>query len=89
MSAQARALPPLGTLTLLSALYFVQGLPFGFQENALGPFLRAEGLSRTAVALAGALSLPWLLEIDVTHTFGARALRATRQDDPYMVTYIV
>jgi MFS family permease len=47
---------------VLSVLYVVQGLPFGFQASALGLYLRSEGISLTAVGLAGALAAPWLLK---------------------------
>ncbi len=49
-------------LALLSALYFVQGLPFGFQANALPNYLRASGVSLTGIGLASALALPWALK---------------------------
>lgn len=58
VSAGRRA-PPLGTLAILSALYFVQGLPFGFQANALPVFLREAGLSLGAVGLSRLLTIPW------------------------------
>ncbi len=48
---------------MLSALYFAQGLPFGFQSNALPLYLRELGLSYTQVALARALALPWALKV--------------------------
>jgi MFS family permease len=54
--------PALGTIALLTSLYFVQGLPFGFQSNALPLFMLKNGVSLTKVGLAGALSLPWLLK---------------------------
>jgi PAT family beta-lactamase induction signal transducer AmpG len=47
---------------MLSALYFVQGLPFGFQATALPVLLREGGASLTVVGFAGALALPWLLK---------------------------
>jgi MFS family permease len=46
-------------IAFLSALYFVQGLPFGFQANALPNYLRAAGVSLTGIGLAGALAMPW------------------------------
>lgn len=49
-------------LALLAVLYLVQGLPFGFQASALGPYLRSEGVSLTTIGLAGALATPWLLK---------------------------
>jgi len=53
----------LGKLGILWTLYFVQGLPFGFQATALPVYLRTEGMSLQAVGLATALSLPWSLKI--------------------------
>lgn len=47
---------------VLGVLYVVQGLPFGFQASALGLYLRSEGVSLTAIGLAGALAAPWLLK---------------------------
>ncbi|HEY1088528.1 MAG TPA: MFS transporter [Archangium sp.] len=47
---------------LLAALYFAQGLPFGFQSNALPLYLTELGLSMTQVSLARALALPWALK---------------------------
>ncbi len=47
-------------LALLSALYFAEGLPFGFQAKALPLYLRAHDISLTAIGLVGALSAPWL-----------------------------
>jgi MFS family permease len=57
-----RRTPALGTIALLTALYFVQGLPYGFQSNALPLFMLKQGVSLANVGLAGALSLPWLLK---------------------------
>lgn len=53
----------LGKLGILWTLYFVQGLPFGFQATALPVYLRSEGMSLAGVGLATALSLPWSLKI--------------------------
>jgi MFS family permease len=50
-------------LGILWTLYFVQGLPFGFQATALPVYLRAAGLSLAGVGLATALALPWSLKI--------------------------
>lgn len=49
-------------LALLSALYFSQGLPFGFFTQALPVFLRQQDLSLTAISLTSLLSLPWALK---------------------------
>lgn len=57
---------PTGTrvknLSVLAMLYFVQGLPFGFQSKGLKLALTALGLSMTTITLASALSLPWSLK---------------------------
>ncbi len=50
-------------LGILWVLYFVQGLPFGFQATALPVYLRAAGLSLTGIGLASALALPWSLKV--------------------------
>lgn len=53
----------LGKLGILWTLYFVQGLPFGFQATALPVYLRSAGMSLAGVGLATALALPWSLKI--------------------------
>ncbi|MBX7112907.1 MAG: MFS transporter [Myxococcaceae bacterium] len=58
-----REVPPTGKLLVLSVLYFAQGLPYGFQGNALGLYMRESGISRTGIGLASALALPWLLKV--------------------------
>lgn len=50
-------------LAILSTLYFVQSLPYGFQVTALPVYLRGEGVSLTGIGLASALSLPWVLKV--------------------------
>lgn len=50
-------------LGILWSLYFVQGLPFGFQATALPVYLRESGMSLAGVGLATALSLPWSLKL--------------------------
>lgn len=50
-------------LALLGALYFVQGLPFGFQATALPVYLRERGVSLGAIGWAGALAAPWALKV--------------------------
>jgi len=55
-------LPPVWKIGVLSALYFAQGLPFGFQANALPLYLHELGLSKTRIGLLGALALPWSLK---------------------------
>ncbi|CAM3707985.1 MFS transporter [Corallococcus sp. ZKHCc1 1396] len=49
-------------LWLLCALYFVQGLPFGFQVTALPVYLRTRGVSLAALGFVGFLALPWMLK---------------------------
>ena len=56
-------LPSPRKLAILWALYFVQGLPFGFQATALPVYLRDAGMSLTGIGFATALSLPWMLKV--------------------------
>ena len=50
-------------VTLLIALYFAQGLPFGFFTIVVPAMLRQNGQSLTTISLAGTLlTLPWLLK---------------------------
>ena len=49
-------------IALLSALYFVEGLPYGFQLTALPVYLRDHGVSLTGIGFASLLSLPWMLK---------------------------
>jgi MFS family permease len=50
-------------ITLLVALYFAQGLPFGFFTIMVPTVLRQSGQSLTTISLAGTLlTLPWLLK---------------------------
>jgi MFS family permease len=56
-------LPPAWKIGVLSTLYFAQGLPFGFQANALPLYLLELGLSKTEIGLLGALALPWSLKV--------------------------
>ncbi len=48
------------TLALLSALYFVEGLPWGFQSQALPIYLRTQHETLTAIGFLNLLSLPWM-----------------------------
>lgn len=55
-----RRRPAAWKLGLLSLLYFVQGLPFGFQSKGLKLLLADDKtVPMTAVTLLGLLSLPW------------------------------
>lgn len=47
---------------LLAALYFSQGLPYGFFTKGLGALLREAGLSIEHIGLASLLFLPWALK---------------------------
>ena len=51
-----------GRLAILTLLYFVQGLPYGFQATALGVYLREAHVSLTHIGLAGLLAVPWSLK---------------------------
>jgi PAT family beta-lactamase induction signal transducer AmpG len=62
-TARPSGMPAWARLAVLFALYLVQGLPYGFQAGALPIYLRETGISLTGIALAGALSLPWMLKI--------------------------
>jgi MFS transporter, PAT family, beta-lactamase induction signal transducer AmpG len=54
------AAPSLAKLGPLLALYFSQGLPFGFQASALPLLLRERGESLQAIGFASLLAAPWL-----------------------------
>lgn len=47
----------------LGLLYFVQGIPIGIQFGVLPILMRERGASRTEIAVAGALSIPWMLKV--------------------------
>ena len=50
-------------ITLLVALYFAQGLPYGFFTIVLPAMLRQAGLSLTTISVVSTLlTLPWLLK---------------------------
>ena len=51
---------PSNELSLLAFLYFIQGLPYGFQAKFLPILLRTEGVSLTNVGLFKFLLAPWL-----------------------------
>eukprot|EP00730_Choanoeca_flexa_P009101 TRINITY_DN12584_c1_g1_i2.p2 TRINITY_DN12584_c1_g1~~TRINITY_DN12584_c1_g1_i2.p2 ORF type:complete len:408 (+),score=77.76 TRINITY_DN12584_c1_g1_i2:88-1311(+) len=50
-------------IALLCALYFIQGLPFGFQTKTLPVYLRQNGLSLSSISFLGLLSLPWAIKL--------------------------
>lgn len=52
----------LGRFGLLGALYFCQGLPYGFFTQALPAILRERGTSLPDIGLANLLALPWALK---------------------------
>lgn len=73
--------PSAWKLGLLSLLYFVQGVPFGFQSKGLKLLLADDAsVPMTAVTLLGLLSLPWtikpvwapLVDRYGSHQFGRR-----------------
>ena len=47
---------------ILAVLYFVQGLPYGFQLVALPVYLRQSGVSLAEIGMATVVSLPWSLK---------------------------
>lgn len=47
---------------LLSALYFAQGLPFGFFNQAMPVLLREQGMDLRLIGLLSLLALPWALK---------------------------
>ncbi|MGW0178523.1 MFS transporter, partial [Nocardia sp. NPDC003345] len=51
-----------GTLVLLAALYFAQGLPYGFFTQALPVVLRESGFSLIEISATGVLFAPWALK---------------------------
>ncbi|MFE0750488.1 MFS transporter [Gordonia sp. NPDC058843] len=51
-----------GTLVLLTVLYFAQGLPYGFFSQAIPVILREEGYSLTKISVYGLLFAPWGLK---------------------------
>lgn len=61
-SYDRRLMPPIARIAWLASLYLVQGLPFGFQANALAVLLRQQGISLTHIALTSVLALPWSLK---------------------------
>lgn len=48
--------------TILFCLYFVQGIPYGFQKDFLPIYLRISGYSLTKVGLLRLVWFPWLLK---------------------------
>jgi len=53
---------PVGSLVLLSTLYFAQGLPYGFFTQALPVVLRESGFSLVEISVTGILFAPWGLK---------------------------
>ncbi|MBL8935684.1 MAG: MFS transporter, partial [Archangium sp.] len=53
---------PTRLFALLGALYFAQGLPFGFFTQALPVMLRQAGVSLEGIGLTSLLALPWALK---------------------------
>ena len=62
-------------VVLLLLLYFLQGVPYGFQTKFLPVYLRSYSLSLTLISFTRLLSLPWLLKpfwAPLVDTFGAK-----------------
>jgi len=51
-----------GRLSVLALLYFVQGMPFGFQVGALPIFLYEQGADLQFIGFSTALAIPWALK---------------------------
>lgn len=49
-----------GVLATLGALYLVQGLPFGFQAEALPSLMAERGLTLESIGYSSALAAPWM-----------------------------
>lgn len=47
---------------MLAVLYFVQGMPFGFQVGALPIFLHEQGVDLQFIGFSTALAIPWALK---------------------------
>lgn len=47
---------------LLTALYFAQGLPFGFFDKALPVIAREQGVSRSMIGVLSLLAFPWVMK---------------------------
>lgn len=46
-------------LAILTFLYFIQGLPYGFQDKVIPLYLRDKGLNYTQLSLTKLLLIPW------------------------------
>ena len=53
------------SISTLFLLYFLQGLPYGFQVNLLPLLLRQNQFSLTRIGFTRMLSLPWILKFTV------------------------
>lgn len=66
----------LGRLSFLGLLYFIQGLPFGIQVGILPIMMREAGASRTTIAYASMLAIPWTAKVFIApyveRTYSAR-----------------
>lgn len=52
-----------GKVLLLLFLYFIQGLPYGIQNNFLPVYLRSHDVDLTRINLFRLLQLPWLVKL--------------------------
>jgi MFS transporter, PAT family, beta-lactamase induction signal transducer AmpG len=56
---KANGFSHLNKIILLSALYFTQGVPFGFFTQAFPTVMRQQGYALETISLASLLALPW------------------------------
>lgn len=56
-------MPTRSKLLLLAALYFSQGLPYGFFTQALPVLMREQGATLQAIGLSSLLALPWAAKV--------------------------
>ncbi len=59
---QSPALSPTAKFTLLTCLYFSQGLPYGFFSQVLPVIMREDKASLPEIGLTSLLALPWMLK---------------------------
>ena len=57
-----QGMTPTAKFTLLSCLYFSQGLPYGFFSQVLPVVMREDNVSLPNIGLTSLLALPWMLK---------------------------
>ena len=60
--------------TLLATLYFAQGLPYGFFQQALPALLRKSDWSLSAIGLTSLFATPWAARSGTDYTVQASAV---------------